>query len=157
MQEAARRFFTTPSFAVVGASQDPSKFGYRILAWYHTHSLPVTPINPGRSSIDLPSRSYKTVSAVSALQSPAETALSFLTPPAATQKVLKEAKEAGVKAVWLQPGSFDDAILKWARDNFESAVGGFESGTVGGEGWCVLVDGERTLDAIGRSWRRQKL
>jgi predicted CoA-binding protein len=117
----------------------------------------VTPINPGRSSIDLPSRSYKTVSAVSALQSPAETALSFLTPPAATQKVLKEAKEAGVKAVWLQPGSFDDAILKWAEDNFESAVGGFESGTVGGEGWCVLVDGERTLDAIGRSWRRQKL
>jgi hypothetical protein len=24
-------------------------------------------------------------------------------------------------------------------------VGGFGDGTVGGEGWCVLVDGERAL------------
>lgn len=157
MQEAARRFFASPSFAVVGASQDASKFGYRILAWYHMHSLPVIPINPGRPSIDLPSKAYPTVSSVRELPKPSETALSFLTPPTTTRKVLEEAKKAGVKAVWLQPGSFDDAALKWARDNFESAIGGFDDGTVGGEGWCVLVDGEDALDAAGRTWRRQKL
>lgn len=157
MQEAARRFFATPCFAVVGASQDASKFGYRILAWYHTHSLPVTPINPGRPSISLPSKAYTTASSIRDLPKPAETALSFLTPPAATRKVLEEAKQAGVKAVWLQPGSFDDAALEWAQENFESAVGGFEDGTMGDEGWCVLVDGEASMDAAERSWRRQKL
>lgn len=157
MDSAAVRFFSTPNFAVVGASQDTSKFGYRILAWYHTHSLPVTPINPGRATIDLPSKSYSTARSVGELSFPSETALSFLTPPAATKKVLEEAKAAGIKAVWLQPGSFDDRILKWAKDNFESAIGGYEGGTRGGEGWCVLVDGDSALRAAGRSWKQQKL
>lgn len=157
MTEAAARFFATPKFAVVGASQDRSKFGYRILAWYHTHSLPVTPINPGRASIDLPSQSYSTVKSVSDLPTPSETALSFLTPPAVTQKVLQEAKKAGVTSIWLQPGSFDDASFEWAKQNFENAIGGFEGGTRGGEGWCVLVDGDAALRAAGRSWKQQKL
>ena len=59
--------------------------------------------------------------------------------------------------MWLQPGSYEDRDLQWARENFENAVGGFEGGTVGGEGWCVLVDGENCLRAAGRSFQRQKL
>ena len=59
--------------------------------------------------------------------------------------------------MWLQPGSFDDAGLKYAKDNFENAVGGFEDGTVGGEGWCVLVDGEESLRQAERKWKKQKL
>lgn len=157
MEAAAKRFFSSPSFAVVGASQDASKFGYRILAWYHVHSLPVTPINPSRPSISLPSKSYNTVSSVSALPHPSQTALSFLTPPAVTRKVLEEAKSAGVKAVWLQPGSFEDQDLKFAKENFDAAVGGFEDGTVGSEGWCVLVDGENMMRAVGKKVVRQKL
>lgn len=51
----------------------------------------------------------------------------------------------GIKAVWLQPGTFNDEVLEYAKDNFESAVAGDEEGTVGGEGWCVLVDGPRLL------------
>jgi predicted CoA-binding protein len=157
MQEAAYRFFTSPSFAVAGASQSPSKFGYRILTWYHEHSLPVTPINPSRPSISLPSRTYSTVSNVSSLPSPSSTAISFLTPPYVTRQVLEEAKKAGVKAVWLQPGSFDEEGMKYAKENFESAVGGYDVGTVGGEGWCVLVDGEEAMRKAGRKWQPQKL
>ncbi len=44
----------------------------------------------------------------------------------------------------MQPGTYDDEILKTVlRDWKESGVGGFGGGTVGGEGWCVLVDGDR--------------
>jgi predicted CoA-binding protein len=157
MDAAAARFFSAPHFAVVGASQDTSKFGYRILAWYHTHSLDVTPINPRSPTINLPSKAYSTVKSVSELLAPSETALSFLTPPAATKTVLEEAKAAGISSVWLQPGSFDDSILSWAKANFKSAVGGYEGGTRGGEGWCVLVDGEDALKATGRTWKQQKL
>lgn len=85
------------------------------------------------------------------------TALSFVTPPSVTRTALAEAKSAGVKSVWLQPGSFDDEILKYAKDNFENTIGGFEDGTVGGEGWCVLVDGENALQAAGKTIQRQKL
>ena len=115
------------------------------------------PINPSRPSISLPSKSYTTVPSVSAIPHPAQTALSFLTPPPVTRKVLEEAKSAGVKAVWLQPGSFQDEDLQFAKENFESAVGGFEHGTMGGEGWCVLVDGEHMMEAAGKEIGRQRL
>lgn len=74
-----------------------------------------------------------------------------------TKQVLEEAKKAGVRAVWLQPGSFDDEGMKYARENFESAIGGYDQGTVGGEGWCVLVDGEQAMTKAGREWKKQKL
>lgn len=74
-----------------------------------------------------------------------------------TRRVLEEAKAAGVRSVWLQPGSFDEEGMKFARDNFDNAVGGFDEGTNGGEGWCVLVDGEEALSHAGRRVVRQKL
>ena len=126
-----------------------------VFAWYLSHSLPVSPINPRASSVEVANSSYPTVSTVSGLSAPAETALSIITPPAATRKVLDEAKQAGVKAVWLQPGSFDADILAYATSEFDAGVGG--QGGMGGEGWCVLVDGEHALEAAGRSWKAQRL
>lgn len=91
----------------------------------------------------------------SALPSPSQTALSVITPPPVTIKLLQEAKEAGVPAVWLQPGTFDAEVMAYATANFEAAVGG--EGGNGGEGWCVLVDGEDALEAAERRWKAQKL
>jgi len=77
--------------------------------------------------------------------------------------VLKEAKEAGIPAVWLQPGTYDDEVWAYAKKEFKAAIGGFEGGadgdvgTGGEEGWCVLVDGETGLEAAGRKWKRVKL
>ena len=62
--------------------------------------------------------------------------------------MLEEAKRVGVKAVWLQPGTFDDEVLEFANKEFEAAIGG--DGGAGSEGWCVLVDGERGLRIAGR-------
>lgn len=117
----------------------------------------MTPINPSRPAIALPSKSYNTAPSVATLPEARQTALSFLTPPSITRKVLEEAKSSGVTSVWLQPGSFDDEGMQYARENFENAVGGFDEGTVGGEGWCVLVDGENAMQAAGREYKRQKL
>jgi hypothetical protein len=65
-----------------------------------------------------------------------------------TLAVLREAKAAGVPAVWLQPGSFDDEGLSYAKREFKAGVGG--TGGRGGEGWCVLVDGEEGMGAAGK-------
>ena len=155
MQAAVKTFFQSPRFAVVGASQDRSKFGFRVLAWYHVHGLPVTPINPGRAEIKLPSRSYPTVDSLVGLNEATLTSVSIITPPDVTRKVLEEAKATGVPAVWMQPGSFDKEGLEYAKKNFKATVGG--EGGMGGEGWCVLVDGEDGLRAAERSWSKQKL
>jgi len=57
-----------------------------------------------------------------------------------TKGVLEEAKKLGIPSVWLQPGTYDDEILKYAMTEFKAGVGGQGGG--GSEGWCVLVDGE---------------
>jgi len=126
-----------------------------VFTWYTHHNLPVTPINPSSPSIKayppypaLEIQTYPTLPNLSALPHPTETSVSIITPPKVTIKVLEEAKKIGIEGVWLQPGTFDDAVLEFARREFKAAVGG--EGGAGSEGWCVLVDGERVAKAAGR-------
>ncbi|OJD29604.1 binding domain-containing protein [Diplodia corticola] len=157
MEAAFKTFFTSPRFAVAGASSDRAKFGHKVFVWYLHHSLPVTPINPGSSSITALSKPHTTSPSPAALPSPSETALSVITPPPVTLQLLQEAKEVGIRAVWLQPGTFDDKVLEFAEEAWPGAViAGGKWGRNGGhgEGWCVLVDGEEALAVAGRDWSR---
>jgi hypothetical protein len=74
--------------------------------------------------------------------------MSVITPPKVTLQALGEARKLGIKSVFLQPGTFDDDVLKAAHDGFEVVLAG--EGGQGSEGWCVLVDGERGLKAAGK-------
>ncbi|KYK59239.1 hypothetical protein DCS_00369 [Drechmeria coniospora] len=147
---AARKFFATPAFAVVGASSNPAKFGHKVYAWYLHHKLDVTPINPGSSHVTVGTEEYPTLPNLSALPNPEKTAVSIITHPAVTLGVLEEAKKVGVRSLWMQPGTFDEAVLEVALADgaFDSVVYG--DGGRGTEGWCVLVDGERALKDAGR-------
>lgn len=148
MRAAAAKFFSASHFAVAGASSTPSKFGHRIFAWYLQHGLPAIPLNPTSPSITCQSQTFDTVPSPSAVSHPASTSLSVITPPPVTAKLLREAKEAGILSVWLQPGSFTDKELEYAIEHWpNAAVGGYADGTVGGEGWCVLVDGDTAIAA----------
>ena len=166
MESAVKKFFSSPFFAVAGASQDTRKYGYKgshlvltalnfiadngvVLEWYHERSLPVTPVNPQAPNITVGTHTYKSLPSASTLSSPATTSLSIITPPSVTLQILREAKEAGVAAVWMQPGSFDAEGLEFAKKNFEGAAVGGKGGR-GSEGWCVLVDGDRGLRQANR-------
>lgn len=173
MESAARLFFTSPRFAVVGASQDTQKYGFKglmcvwiqrnfaeycliaVLAWYHAHSLPVHPINPSRPAITVSSTVYQTLSSPSALPFPTETSLSIITQPSVTLQVLRDAKAAGISAVWLQPGSFDDEGLDYAKKEFAAGVGG--DGGRGSSGWCILVDGHSALQEAQKCQHHERL
>ncbi|KAK3938218.1 CoA binding domain-containing protein [Diplogelasinospora grovesii] len=145
-----RTFFQSPNFAVIGASNNPDKFGYKVFAWYINHSLPVTPINPTSRAITYGQESFPTVSSISALQNPKETSISIITPPSVTRKTLADAKELGIQSVWMQPGSFDEDVLSYARDNFKAVVAGTDGSSKAHDGWCILVDGERGLKGVGK-------
>lgn len=115
----------------------------------------MTPLNPRAAQITLPSRAYDTVPSPASLPSPAQTSLSVVTPPAVTLQVLQEAHSVGIPAVWLQPGTFNDQVLEYAHSHFEAVIAG--DGGQGGEGWCVLVDGDEGLEAAGVQWTSQRL
>ncbi|KAI2607462.1 NAD(P)-binding protein [Hypoxylon fragiforme] len=156
-ESTVKTFFNSPQFAVVGASTNPAKFGHKVFTWYHAHSLPVTPINPSSASISTPFGAHPTVKSLADLPDPEHTSLSVITPAPVTLAVLKEAKKLGIPAVWLQPGTWDDAVLEYVggkgegegEDRYEGAVVAGDGGN-GHGGWCVLVDGEKGLRAAGK-------
>ncbi|KXX77241.1 Acetate--CoA ligase [ADP-forming] II subunit alpha [Madurella mycetomatis] len=143
-----RTFFLSPKFAVVGASTNTAKFGYKVFKWYVDRDLPVTPVNPGTKAVQVGDVEHPTIASLSQLENPRDTSVSIITPPAVTLKTLEEAKELGIPSVFLQPGTFDDTVLDFARENFKAVVAG--DGGWGGEGWCVLVDGDRGLRSVGK-------
>ncbi|KAK0666705.1 CoA binding domain-containing protein [Cercophora samala] len=143
-----RTFFQSPNYAVVGASANQEKYGYKVFKWYLDHNLPVTPINPSGKPIPVDGEDHAVVTSLKEVQKPEQTSVSFITPPAVTLASLKEAKELGFPSVFLQPGTFNNEVLAFAKDNFRAVVAG--DGGWGGEGWCVLVDGERGLKAVGK-------
>ncbi|KAJ5505002.1 hypothetical protein N7463_007876 [Penicillium fimorum] len=161
---AVKRFFSSPALRWRGLAMILISSDTRVrentsvgifLAWYHQHSLPVTPLNPRASQITLPSRAYDTVPSPASLPSPTQTSLSVVTPPAVTLKLLEEAHSVGIPAVWLQPGTFDNQVLEYAHSHFEAVIAG--DGGRGSEGWCVLVDGDEGLEAAGVQWTSQRL
>jgi predicted CoA-binding protein len=41
------QFFQSSRFIIVGASNEPHKFGYKVMTWYKQHKLPnIIPMNP---------------------------------------------------------------------------------------------------------------
>ncbi|KAI1330900.1 CoA binding domain-containing protein [Xylariaceae sp. FL0255] len=151
-EASVRSFFSSPQFAVVGASSNPAKFGHKVLVWYQAHKLPVTPINPISATIATSYGEHPCVKSVSELPEPEKTSLSVITAPPITLNVLKEAKRVGIPAVWLQPGTFDEEVMKYANGENDGYTGHVIAGEggAGGEGWCVLVDGERGMKAAGK-------
>ena len=110
LEEAAALLRSTATrIAVVGASNDPAKYGNVIVKNLMRHGYQVIPVNPTeptvaglpafRSLLDVP----KPVHIVN-----------VVTPPDVTRRVLEDVAAAGAGLVWLQDGSFDDAVLEEA-------------------------------------------
>lgn len=125
MATAVAEFLRAESFAVVGASNAPEKFGSKVLAAYIARGLPVTPIHPREREV-LGLRAYPTL-----LDLPAPpAAVSVITPPAVTETVVEQAAAAGVRYIWLQPGAESAIAVARGRELGLTVIHG---------GPCILV------------------
>jgi len=101
---------TKTRIAVVGASNDPSKYGNIIVKNLMAHGYQVLPVNPKEATIaGLPA--YRSLADV---PQPVDI-VDVVTPPAVTHRVLEDASKAGIGLVWLQDGSFDQAVIDAAQ------------------------------------------
>lgn len=119
---AKKAFLKLPLFAVVGASNDRSKFGNKVLRAYQEHSFKAIPISKkqdvieGVASLDSLTTLANKVTGEKDFQTSVgvnTTALigvSIVTPPAATRLVLEEGLQLGYTHFFLQPGTCDDAV-----------------------------------------------
>lgn len=98
--------------AVVGATDDPAKFGGRIYRDLKRKGYRVFAVNPGRGTVN----GDPCHSSLADLPEP-PTLVDFVVPPRVTLEVLRQCVALGVNRVWLQPGAEDAAVLAYAERN----------------------------------------
>ncbi len=123
-------FLAGQRYAVVGASTNREKYGNKVLRAYQQAGRQVVAVNPRADQIEgVPS--YASLAAIPGV---AELdGVSIITPPKVTEQVVREAVEAGVKKLWMQPGAASEVAVAEA----EAA------------GLVVLHDGPCVLVALG--------
>jgi len=119
------RFFEGDSFAVVGASADRSKYGNKVLRSYQQAGREVYAVNPNAEEVegltahdrlaDLPSKPH---------------GVSIITPPAVTERIVREAIDAGIEHIWMQPGAESETAVRTAEAAVINVIA---------DGSCVLV------------------
>ena len=97
-QERIQKFLAGKRFAVVGASQDRSKYGNKVLRVYQQNKLDVVPINPHVAEVE-GLAAYRDLASV-----PGEIdGVSIITPPAVTECVVADAIDAASKTFGCSP------------------------------------------------------
>jgi predicted CoA-binding protein len=107
--ELLRQKTALTRIAVVGASNDPHKYGNIIVRNLAAKGYTVLPVNPHEKEI----AGLTAYPDLASVPGPVHL-VDVVTPPAVTHGILAEAARLGLPAVWLQDGSYDDAALEIA-------------------------------------------
>ncbi len=126
LNELIQSFLASAEFAVLGASTNRVKFGNQVLRHYLKHGKTVYPIHPKEEIIE-GCRCFPTLTAAPDTIE----AVSIITPPVITEKVIHEAVELGIRKIWMQPGAESQRAVEIARDA--------EMECIAGEA-CVLIE-----------------
>jgi len=124
---ADKAAFLHPDFhyAVVGATTDQAKYGYRVLMDLHTAGFSVVGINP----------KYREIEGVTVYPTLADVpehidVAVFVLPPQIGVQILDQVKSLGIPRVWFQPGAEDGAV----RSRID------QLGLIGSaDGACIMV------------------
>ncbi len=119
MEENVRDFVKSKSFAVIGVSRDPKKFGNAIYRELKKRGYQVYGVNPSIQEMD-GERCYPNVSALKGRIDAAVVCLK----PENVEAVLREATDAGVRRVWLQQGAESRSAFETGRNLGLNVVGG---------------------------------
>jgi len=102
----------TDKIAIVGASNNPRKYGNIVMGDLITKGYNVVPINPSENSI-LEVPAYKNLKAAGK----GIDVVIFVVPPVITEKILVDVKKMKIPLVWMQPGSESEKAIKFCEEN----------------------------------------
>lgn len=112
MQELVKEFMAQKSFAVIGATDNPEKYGNKIFKNLTRRGYEVYPVNPNLKEI----KGVKCYPSLADIPVKVDV-VDFVVPPPVTEATLKECKKLGLDHIWLQPGSESDAAIAFCQDN----------------------------------------
>ena len=97
-------------WAVIGVTQDKSRYGYKIYNILNEKGYVAYGVNPKYSEVD----GDKVYPSIKELPEKVD-CVDFLVNPAVTLKLLDDVASIGIRYVWFQPGSFDEYVLDKAE------------------------------------------
>ena len=124
-QESIDEFLNGAPHAVVGASQDRSKYGNKVLRAYLQTNRTVYPVNRTADMVE----GLKAYPSLADLPE-AVYGVSIITPPRVTETVVEQAGKLGIRNIWMQPGAESDSAIESAEKLGMNVIGG---------GPCLLV------------------
>lgn len=117
LDDKVRLMLSKKIWAVIGANQKKTKYGNMVYRKLKENGYIVYPVNPVYKEVegdicynDLTSLPEK------------PDIINFVVSPKRTKIFLEEAKKLDIKYIWLQPGSYDDEIMKIIEKNEFIAV-----------------------------------
>lgn len=99
-------------YAVIGVSQNKQKWGYKVYKKLLNNGFTVFPVNPNYKDID-----GKAVYPDLASLPQVPDVVSTVVPPAITERIVKQAKQLGIKRVWMQPGSESEKAIQFCEEH----------------------------------------
>ena len=109
-EEQVSRLINLRSWAVVGVSQDPRKYGHRVFLSLLEAGYCVTGVNPKGGEV-----AGRAVFASLADLAEIPDVVVTVVPPAVTEQIVASCSELGIRHIWMQPGSESDAAINEAR------------------------------------------
>ena len=97
--------------AIIGATNNSSKYGYKIYKNLLSKGYSVTPINPKETIIE----GIETIPSVLEMSSKPNI-IDFVVPPSIALSEAKLLEENGYNNFWFQPGSESDALIKYLEN-----------------------------------------
>jgi predicted CoA-binding protein len=110
-------------WAVVGATNDTTKFGYKIYKKLKDHGYIVYPISVKYDEVD-GDKAYKELRDIPEKVD----VVDFVVNPRIGLSIVKQCADLDIKNIWLQPGTVSEEILQFAKNSSIEVVEG-----------CVLV------------------
>ena len=99
------------SIALIGASNDRSKYGNKIYRDLRNKGYNVTPINPKEEKIE-GDRAYSSIEEMKELPDIAN----FVVPPPVAIRIAQNITNLGIKHLWFQPGSESKELEDWLKN-----------------------------------------
>jgi len=94
-------------WAVIGVSNNPTKYGNKVYTQLKKAGYSVYAINPGLESID-GDPCYPSLAALPNVPD----AVSVVVPPKITERVIEDCISLGINKVWMQPGSESEEAIR---------------------------------------------
>jgi predicted CoA-binding protein len=119
VQDLIQEFIAQRRFAIVGATNNPQKYGYHIFKNLRNRGYEVYPVNPRLNELE-GVRCYPSLADIPIKVD----VVDFVVPPKVTEQILRECKRLGLNRIWLQPGSESETAIAFCTDNNLKVVHG---------------------------------